>query len=170
MSTVGTFVITRTSALGLEGLAETFVAQDESGATQFDLKYKMHLGSQEWHVCDASGNEVADMQRHVHLLPTYSIDRPGHPQVTVRKRNPMPVGQAWSIEGLEAGEVTVSGSFTDHEFTFTDPSGQVVAQASRRWATVHEALALRISGLDALIAVCAAVAIDASENEDEGRR
>jgi len=160
-----TFIVTRTSALGLQGVSEGFVVKDESGATQFELKYKMHLDWQEWQVLDASGSVVAQMERHAHVHPTFTIDRAGQGQVTVRKADFMPLKQTWKVEGLAGGDVTVGGSFTDHEFTFTDAAGSAVAEASRRWATMHEGYGVTVQGLDPVIAICAAVAMDVAENE-----
>jgi uncharacterized protein YxjI len=151
--------------MGLQGVTESFVVKDESGSVMFELKYKMHAGWQEWHVLDASGAEVANMQRHMHIHPTFTIDRPGHQQVTVAKADFMPVNQTWSVTGLESGDVTVSGSVTNHEFVLADASGKTVAEASRRWATLHEGYAMQLQGLDPVIAVCTAVGMDVIENE-----
>jgi uncharacterized protein YxjI len=78
------------------------------------------------------------MQRHLHLHPTFTLDLPG------------------------PGQVTVSGSVTDHEFVMSDSSGQTVAEASRRWLTLHEGYAIRLQGLDPVIAVCAAAPVPGS--------
>ena len=165
MEANGSFVVKRTSAIGLKGMSESFHVTDESGSPVLEFKYSMHMGSQEWHVLDTSGAEVANMQRHAHVHPQFDITRPGRPDVTVRKANFMPVSETWRVEGLEGGDVDVSGSITDHEFTFTNQTGAVVAQSSRQWVSVHETYGVRVSGMDAVVALCAAVGMDVIENQ-----
>ena len=161
-----TLSIARTSAVGLGAIADSFTVTDGTGTPCFTFRYHMHIASQEWTVSDSAGAEIGTMSRHAHMHPTFNLERPGRDPVTIRKADFMPTHQTWQIDGAEGGDVTISGSFNDHEFTFTNAAGQQVAEASRRWVSVHDGYGVQLNGLDGLIAACAAIAIDVAEHED----
>mgnify|MGYP006296872011 FL=1 len=160
-----TLTIARTSVNPLQELSDSFTVTDSSGALRYTVHYHLRLGTQEWQIHDANDAVIATLQRHVHVPPKFTIERPGAATVTIRKGDLMPIHQTWHIEGVEGGDVTVSGSFNDHEFVFTGADGSQVAEVSRRWMTMHEGLGIQLAGLDALVGSCAAIAIDSAENE-----
>lgn len=165
----GSYRVRRThvaeGALLGSGFSEGFAVSDSSGATVWSFGYRMHLGSQEWKVVDGSGAQVADLHHGAHVHPQFELSGQGRPTVTIRKASFAPMHESWKVEGAAGGDLDVKGSWTDHDFAMTDSSGAVRAQVSRAWASVHDTFDVAVSGTDALTAVAAAVAIDATEHE-----
>ena len=143
----------------------SFAIQAPDGGAAFDVKFHLGLGKESWTFTDSSGAEVGSLVRPpMHVHPTFELDRPGEPHVTISKANFMPVHETWRIAGTEHGDLDVNGDVADHEFTVTDASGAAVAQASRAWVTVHQTYAVRCNGLDPVVAAATAIAIDVTEH------
>ncbi|MFZ4517337.1 MAG: LURP-one-related/scramblase family protein [Microthrixaceae bacterium] len=143
-----------------------FTVQTPDGSTAWTVKYHVGLGKGTWTFLDPAGATAATLVRPaMHVHPTFELDRPGHPTVTIRKANFMPLNETWRIEGDTDGDLDVTGDVVDHEFTITDASGTAVAQASRSWVTVRETYGVRCNGIDPVVAAATSVAIDVVEHQ-----
>ena len=81
---------------------DSFDVTDAAGAHAFGVKYHIDgLTKASWTLTDASGAPVGKLIRAgVHMHPTFTLDRPGHDEVTISKSNFMPVQETW-----RAGEI-----------------------------------------------------------------
>lgn len=144
-----------------------FTVTDDAGATVFDVVSEKHLTSHQWDVKDAHGTVVATLRQHAALRPQFRIERPGQPEVILQEISVMPTRHNWRLQGVPGGDIEINGTISDHSFEFTDASGAVVAQTSRAWMTLHAAYGVRVSGLDPLLAVVAALGMDITESMRE---
>ena len=143
-----------------------YAVQTPDGATAWTVKFHMGLGKVTWTFEDPSGAAAATLVRPpMHVHPTFEVERPGRPAVTIRKANFMPVKETWRLEGTEDGDLDVTGDVADHEFSIADAQGRAVAQASRAWVTVRETYGVRCSGIDPVLAAATAIAIDVIEHQ-----
>ncbi len=165
----GTYRAQRSSVgaamLGATAFSDSWKVVDSAGETCLSFQYHMHLTSQEWAVTDAHGNAVAKMTRpagHIHW--TYEIDLSAGGHVTFSKQSFAFTHETWRLQGTSSGDVDLNGDTTDHNFQFVDSSHNVLATVSRPWVSVSEAIDVEVSGLDPVIALCAVVALDATEH------
>ena len=157
----GAFLVRRNLA-SLEG----YLVYDAAGEQVYRFKNHLAIAAARWTMLDAAGTEVATLVRPpMHLHPTFTVSRAGHPDVVIRKASFAPVHESWRLEGGEDGDVELVGDVLDHEFTFTAGNGRTVATASRRWVTFTDAYAVQASGLDPVLAIAAAVGIDSVEHD-----
>ena len=113
------------------------------------------------------GTEVADLARPpMHVHPTFTLSRPGRPDVTIRKTGFAPVHETWAIEGDASGDVEIHGDMLNHEFSF-ERAGATVGTTTRRWISITDAFAVQVEGLDPVLAIATAVGIDALQHENE---
>ena len=166
MTNETTYAIRKKSAV-TPLFAAGFTVTDDSGATVFDVVSNKHIGSARWDVKDAQGTVVAELHQHAALRPQFRIERPGQPEITLQEISVMPTRHNWRLVGVPGGDIEINGTLSDHSFDFTDASGAVVAQTSRAWMSVHEAYGVRVSGLDPLLAVVAALGMDIAESMHE---
>lgn len=144
---------------------EGFLVFDGGGNQLYHFKGHLAFGKQKWSMLDASGAEVAQMERGaMHIHPNFTLRRPGRTDVTVRKANFMPVNETWRIEGAEDGDIDINGDIVDHEFTMVDGSGATVATVSRAWVSIRDAYGLQVGAMDPVLAIAAVVGIDDAEN------
>lgn len=145
----------------------SFDVTDADGAHAFGVKYHLEgVTKASWTLTDAGGATVGKLIRagfHVH--PTYTLERPGHGEVTISKSNFMPVQETWRAAGTELGDLDVSGNLVDHEYSITAPDGTTVGQASRAWVTIHETYGVRVDGIDPVVVLATAIAIDVIEHD-----
>ena len=145
---------------------ESFDVTDADGAHAYGVKF--HLGGiakESWTFTDAGGNEVGKLTRAgVHVHPTFTLDRPGHGEVTIAKANFMPVKETWRVQGTELGDLDVNGNLVDHEYTVSSPDGAAVGQASRAWVTIRDTYGVRVDGADPVVVLATALAIDVIEH------
>ncbi len=145
---------------------DSFDVTDAAGDHAFGVKYHIDgLTKASWTLTGASGAQVGRLIRAgVHMHPTFSLERPGHGDVTVSKSNFMPVQETWRAAGTELGDLDVSGNLVDHEYSITAPDGTAVGQASRSWVTVRETYGVRVDGIDPVVVLATAIAIDVIEH------
>ena len=161
-----TYTIHRTLKDAMSVMGRSYAVQDASGAATLTVSQEMHLGSDKWSVRDAQGSEVATITRGpLHVHPTFDFVGSDGTSVTITKANFSPLHETWRIEGLTSGTIDIHGSITNHEFELVHADGNVVARASRKWASITEGYGLQVTaGLPLVVAVAAAVALDETEN------
>ena len=162
----GTYAVRhRVPGFGGGLVAEGFNVADEHGTDVLLLHYRLHGTTMTWSIVTPDDTERGRMEHPMMSMhPHFTIDRPGQATVTVRKANFALMHETWRIEGLECGDLDVHGDVANHEFTFTDAQGITQASASRAYLTLHEGYSVRTAGLDPLIAICAAIGLDVTEN------
>jgi len=145
---------------------KSFDVTDADGSAVYGVKFHVDgLAKESWTFTEAGGTQVAKLIRAgVHVHPTFSLDRPGHGEVTITKANFMPVKETWRIEGTELGDLDVNGNVVDHEYTVTAADGTAVGQASRAWVTIRDTYGVRVDGVDPIVVIGAALAIDVIEH------
>ena len=100
----------------------------------------------------------------MHLHPTFTVLRPGRHDVTIRKATFAPIMETWRIEGSEDGDIDLHGDVLNHEFTF-ERDGRAVGTTTRHWISLTDAYAVQANGMDPVLAIAAAVGVDAVESE-----
>ena len=145
---------------------KSFDVTDAAGAHAFGVKFHVEgLTKESWTFTDAGGAQVGKLVRAgVHVHPTFTLDRPGHGEVTIAKSNFMPVQETWRVQCTELGDLDVSGNVVDHEYTVTAPDGTTVGQASRAWVTIRDTYGVQVDGVDPIVVIGTALAIDVIEH------
>lgn len=157
----GTFVVHRRL-----GTIEGYKVDDASGQEVYRFKGHFTLVGQKWSMIDSNGTEVAHLARPpMHVHPTFTLSRPGRPEVTIRKTGFAPVHETWAIEGDAGGDVEIQGDMINHEFSF-ERAGTIIGTTTRRWISITDAFAVQLEGLDPVLAIATAVGIDAIQHED----
>lgn len=158
----GTFVVHRRL-----GTIEGYRVDDAAGQEAFRFKGHFTLIGQKWSMSTPDGTEVADLARPpMHVHPTFTLSRPGRPDVTIRKTGFAPVHETWAIEGDASGDVEIHGDMLNHEFSF-ERGGATVGTTTRRWISITDAFAVQVDGLDPILAIATAVGIDALQHENQ---
>jgi uncharacterized protein YxjI len=145
---------------------KSFDVTDAGGAHAYGVKFHVEgLTKESWTFTDAAGQQVGKLTRAgVHVHPTFTLDRPGHGEVTIAKANFMPVQETWRVQGTELGDLDVNGNLVDHEYAVTAPDGSTVGQASRAWVTIRDTYGVTVDGVDPVVVLAAALAIDVIEH------
>lgn len=158
----GSYLVRRNLA-SLDG----YLVFDNTGTQVYRFKNHLSFPAQRWTMVDAAGQDVATLVRPpMHIHPTFTVSRAGHPDVVIRKAGFAPVHESWRIEGDQGGDIDIAGDLLDHEFTF-EKNGQTVGTVTRRWVSIADSYALQAMGIDPVLAVSAAVGIDSVEHEGE---
>lgn len=146
---------------------EGFLVYDASDTMVYHFKGHLAFPGARWSMLDAAGAEVATLARPaMHVHPTFTVDRPGRTEVTIRKASFAPFAQTWRIEGAEEGDIDLHGDVLNHEFTF-EQDGRTVGTTTRRWISVTDAYAVQASGMDPVLAIAAAVGVDGVMTEHD---
>ncbi len=145
---------------------KSFDVTDQSGAHAFGVKFHVEgLTKESWTLSDASGADSGKLTRAgVHVHPTFTLERPGHGEITIAKSNFMPVQETWRVQGSELGDLDVSGNLLDHEYSITTADGTAVGQASRAWVTIRDTYGVQVDGIDPVVVLATAIAIDVIEH------
>lgn len=122
-----------------------------------------------WMMLDAGDTQVAGLVwAAMGVQPTFTLLRSGRPDVVIRKASFAPLQEIWRLEGAEGGDIELTGNVFDHEFAFVAGDGRTVGTASRPWASITDSFSVRAPGLDQVLAIATAVAIDSVERAHKG--
>jgi uncharacterized protein YxjI len=137
---------------------------DDSGRVAFEVDGKVFSPRGRLVIKDPSGNEVAEVVRQlVALRPSYTVKIGGQRAAEVRKRFFKLFRDRYLIDVPGSGDLTVTGSLLDHEFTINDRDGEV-ASVSKRWISIHDTYAVKIAeGENDLLILGVALALDLAE-------
>lgn len=161
----GSYLVRRNLA-SLDG----YLVFDDTHTQVYRFKNHLSFPAQRWTMVDATGADVATLVRPpMHIHPTFTVSRVGHPEVVIRKAGLAPVHETWRIEGSEGGDINIAGDLLNHEFTF-EKDGQTVGTVTRRWVSIADSYAVQATDLDPVLAVAAAVGIDSVEHEGQRDR
>jgi uncharacterized protein YxjI len=146
-----------------------YLVFDDTDTQVYRFKNHLSFPNQRWTMVDAGGADVATLVRPaMHIHPTFTVSRSGHPDVTIRKAGFAPIDETWRIEGDDSGDIDIHGDVLNHEFTFTK-GGETVGTTTRRWVSIADSYALQANGMDPILAIAAAVGIDSVEHEADRR-
>ncbi|MFM7509705.1 MAG: LURP-one-related/scramblase family protein [Actinomycetota bacterium] len=145
---------------------KSFDVTDAGGAHAYGVKFHVEgLTKESWTFTDAGGQQVGKLTRAgVHVHPTFALDRPGQGEVTISKANFMPVQETWRVQGTELGDLDVNGNLADHEYAVTSPDSVAVGHASRSWVTIRDTYGITVDGVDPVVVLATALAIDVIEH------
>ena len=110
---------------------------------------------------DAAGNEVAKVQeRKLAVRDTMTIERPGHPDATIKKALISPLRERFTLQADDIGEIDIQGNILDHEYRF-ERGGAKVGEVSKRWFRIRDTYGVEIApGQDVALILAATVALD----------
>jgi len=110
---------------------------------------------------DAEGNEVAKIQeRKLAVRDTMTIERPGHPDATIKKALVTPLRERFTLQADDVGEINIQGNIVDHEYKFERDDAKI-AEVSKRWLRVRDTYGVEIDpGQDVALILAATVAVD----------
>ena len=142
-------------------IGDDFDVLDEHGTKVFHVDGKVLSLRNKVVIEDPSGQEVASVHRHlVAMRPTYEITIGGEKAAEVRKKLFTPFRERFTIDVPGPDDLEMKGDLLDHEYVI-DRDGHEVAAVSKRWLTVRDTYAVRISpGVEPLLILCSVLALD----------
>ncbi len=140
---------------------------DDAGRTAFEVDGKVLSPRGRLVIKDPAGNEVAEVHRQlVALRPTYTVKIGGKKAAEVRKRFFRLFRDRYLIDLPGSGDLKITGSLLDHEFTI-HRGGSEVASVSKRWISIHDTYAVKIAeGENDLLILGVALALDLAEDRE----
>ncbi|HVU62331.1 MAG TPA: LURP-one-related family protein [Phycisphaerales bacterium] len=119
---------------------------------------------------DMEGRELCHI--HKRLLsfgPTYEIERNGR-TTTVAKHLFTFFNCRFTVDVPGPNDLEASGNFTDHEYTFKDAGGKVVATVSKAWFAWTDTYGVEVAeAADDVLILAATVVIDLCCHGDKRR-
>lgn len=142
-------------------LGDDFVIRDEAGADRFFVDGKVFSIGAKLSFQDMDGNELAFIkQKLLHWGPTYEIYRNGDLVAVVKKKLFTFFKCQFTVDVPGPDDFVAEGSFTDHEYTFTRPSG-LAATVSKQWFAWSDTYGVDIrDGQDDILILASTVVID----------
>jgi uncharacterized protein YxjI len=144
----------------LFSFGDDYSIRDEVGREVYFVDGKVLRIRQTLEMLDASGREVAVIRKRlISLGPVYEITRGN--SVSVLSKHLFTLFRAkFTLDVPGPGDLEASGSFLEHEFSFTR-DGRTVATASKRWFKFADTYGIDVAeGEDDVLILASAVAID----------
>ena len=134
---------------------------DETGSAVYTVEREFFTWGRTLHVMDAQGRDVAQVQHIPFSIPSaFSIATAA--QELELQRNFSFFSRSYSIDSL-GWEIT--GDFTGHVYEFYRGKRQLAA-LEKDWPALHDRYRLEVQDpADALIALCAVLAIDCCDEQ-----
>lgn len=150
-------------------LRESYYIRNEQGDDLFEVSGRLIGLRDKLTLRDLHGNGVATITKHlIALRPTYTIERPGQPDATVKKDFINLLREGFSVEiagGLP--DLRIEGDILDHNYTIIR-QGETVAQVAKKWVSLRDSYMVDIApGEDALLLLACAIVVDRISHEDE---
>ena len=155
----------------LISIGQDFVIRHEDGSTAYKVDGKVLSIGDKLVMKDAKGAEVARIeQKMMALVKTYRIRRDGAIIATVKKRALALLRDRFRIDVPGTGDLEVSGSILDHDYTVTR-GGETVASVSKKWLSVTDSYGVEIAdGEDPVLILAAIIVVDLVIHSREGTR
>lgn len=152
----------------LFSIGDDFDVLDEHGTKVLHIDGKVLSVRNRVLIEDPSGAEVASVHRHlVALRPTYEIRIGGEKAAEVRRKLFTPFRDKFTIDVPGPDDLEMKGNLLDHEYVI-ERGGEQVAAISKRWLTVRDTYAVRVSpGVDPLLVIGSVLALDLALARDE---
>ncbi|MCU7729146.1 LURP-one-related family protein [Actinoplanes sp. KI2] len=142
-------------------LGDDFDVLDEHGAKVLHVDGKVFTVRDKLVIEDLNGDEVASVHRQlIALRQTYEIRIGGEKAAELRKKLFTPFRDKFTIDVPGPHDLEMKGDLTDHEYVI-EQDGQEVAAVSKRWLTMRDTYAVRVSpGTDPLLIIASVLAMD----------
>jgi uncharacterized protein YxjI len=152
-------------------IGDDFDVLDEHGDKVFHVDGKVLSLRGKVSIEDLDGNELALVHRHlVALRPTYEIRIGGEKAAEVRKKLFTPFRDKFTIDVPGPDDLEMRGDLLNHEYTI-ERGGEEVAAVSKRWLTIRDTYAVRITaGQDPLLIIASVLALDLALERAEKKR
>lgn len=142
-------------------LGDDFKIRDEHGKDCYQVDGRAFSFGDKLSFQDMAGNEVAFIrQRLLSWGPSYDIERPSIPSISVKKEHFTFFTCKFGIDGPGADDYEASGNFLDHEYEIRGRNG-LAASVSKRWFSFTDTYGVSIEeGVDEIMMLATAVVID----------
>jgi uncharacterized protein YxjI len=151
----------------LFSLGDDFIIRDEEGMDAFFVDGKVFCLGNQLSFQDMEKNELAYIQQKLLTLgQTYEIYRSGKLAAVVRKSLFTFFHCTFTVDVPGPDDLVATGSFTDHEYTFTR-GDESVATVSKRWFSFSDTYGVEIAdGEDDVLLLASTVVIDMACHPD----
>ena len=143
----------------------TFVIKDENERDQFIVQGKVFSIGDQLSFNDLNGNELAFIRQKMFAWgKTYEIYH-SNQLFAVVKENWLPLlTYRFTVDvggdGPGPGDMEIQGSFSDHDYSFTQ-GGRQVAQVSRKWFSWADTYGVDVAdGVDPVLILACTVVVD----------
>lgn len=147
---------------------DDFTIRNEAGDDVFFVDGKAFSFGDQLSFRDMAGHELAHIKQQVFAWgPTYRLFRNGALAAVVKRELFSFIHHTFTVDVPGPDDLEASGSFTDHEYTFTR-GGREVAVVSKRWFSWTDTYGIEIAqGEDEVLILASAVIIDMACHPDE---
>ena len=150
-------------------LRESYYIRDEQGENLWEVTGRLLSIRDKLTLRDLQGNVVATISSHlIALRPTYTIDRPGQPDATVKKDFINILREGFSVDmagGLP--DLRIQGDILEHSYTISR-QGNTIAQVSKKWISLRDSYVVDVAeGEDAVLLLACAIVVDRITHEEE---
>lgn len=150
-------------------LRESYYIRNEQGANLLEVTGRLLGIRDKLTLRDLQGNVVATITSHlIALRPTYTIERPGQPDATVKKDFINILREGFSVD-LAGGlpDLRIQGDILEHSYTISR-QGATVAEVSKKWISLRDSYVVDVAdGEDATLLLACAIVVDRISHEDE---
>jgi uncharacterized protein YxjI len=152
-------------------IGDDFDVLDEDNNKIYHVDGKVFTMRNKVVIEDLHGEELASVHRHlVALRPTYEIRIGGESAAEVKKKMFTPFHDKFVIDVPGDDDLEMKGDLLDHEYTIS-LGGNEVAAVSKRWLTMRETYAIKVSeGIEPLLIIGAVLALDLAMDREEDKR
>lgn len=150
---------------------DDFTIRDDAGNDVFFVDGKAFSFGDQLAFRDMAGHELAFIKQKVFAWgPTYELHRNGAVAAVVKRELFSFIHHRFTVDVPGPDDLEATGSFTDHEYTFTRGDHEV-AVVSKRWFSWTDTYGIDIrDGEDDVLILASAVVIDmACHPDDEDR-
>ena len=150
-------------------LRESYYIRDEQGENLWEVTGRLLSIRDKLTLRDLQGNVVATISSHlIALRPTYTIDRPGQPDATVKKDFINILREGFSVDmagGLP--DLRIQGDILEHSYTISR-QGNTIAQVSKKWISLRDSYVVDVAeGEDAVLLLACAIVVDRITHEED---
>jgi uncharacterized protein YxjI len=142
-------------------LGDDYTIRDEQGTDRFIVDGAAFTIRNSTSFRDMEGRQLCHIyKRLLSFGPTYEIDRDGT-ITTIAKQLFTFFNCRFTVDVPGPNDLEASGNFTDHEYSFTNTSGETIAQISKAWFAWTDTYGVDIAdGQDDVLILAATVVID----------
>jgi uncharacterized protein YxjI len=155
----------------LLSFGDDFTIRDEAGNDAYFVDGKAFSFGDQLSFRDMAGHELAFIKQKVFSWgPTYEIHRGGAVAAVVKRELFSFIHHRFTVDVPGPDDLEASGSFTDHEYTFTR-GDRAVAYVSKRWFSWADTYGIEVApGEDDVLILASAVVIDMACHPDDDDR
>ena len=150
-------------------LRESYYIRNEQGENLLEVTGRLLGIRDKLTLRDLEGNVVATITSHlIALRPTYTIDRPGQPDATVKKDFINILREGFSVDmagGLP--DLRIQGDILEHSYSILR-QGNTIAQVSKKWISLRDSYVVDVAeGEDAILLLACAIVVDRITHEED---